>query len=246
MIPYITDIHTHILPDVDDGSPNIEESILMLKTAISQGITHLFFTSHCFAYMTDKDAILCKKAYEDLENAVHFHNLPIQVFMGSELFCMERYMERILRGLDSGRYLSMNKTRYVLIEFPSWEMEKEEMFSCVEQLLEKNWIPIIAHFERYADTFADRSVVEKLREMGCLIQLNLYSIMEEPMESIRALARDLIHAELIDFIGSDAHNMHHRPPLYAAGLEYIREHCSIAYLNQLLYGNAEKYLLQNS
>ena len=82
-----------------------------------------------------------------------------------------------------------------------------------------------------------------LKEMGCLVQVNFYDLYEEPDESVRTLAQDLVKAELVDLMGSDAHRMDHRRPKLTKGAEYIREHCSPEYAENVLWRNAEMLLL---
>lgn len=240
----ITDLHMHILPDVDDGSPDLETSLTMVREAHSYGITDIFATPHCFSYIDGEDAKAARKAFHELSKALIYYDIPVKLHSACEILCMERWMERVLHYLSTGQFPSMNGSRYVLVEFTTWDISSSEVFFCLNQLLQNDWIPVLAHAERYVSTFASLSFIEEIRRMGCLCQMNLISVCEEKEEDILTFARELIQNEYVDFIGSDAHNMYHRPPQYKKGLSYLRENCSEEYLDKLLYKNAKKYLLE--
>ena len=238
----ITDIHSHILPDVDDGSPEMTQSIAMIVSSISQGIHHLFLTSHSFAYLTMEDSRRSHSIFEELDLYLQEHAYPIHLYLGCEILCIGRWMERIITALSTEQIPTMNHTNYVLIEFPAWDLSKDEILYCTEILLDDGWIPIFAHMERYADSFSDLAFVEQLKEMGCLIQMNLFSLVKEEDADIRKLSQLLLQAELVDFLGSDAHNMHHRPPDYQSGIQFIKKHCREDYQKKLFFENAKTYL----
>ena len=94
-----------------------------------------------------------------------------------------------------------------------------------------------------AGKFASVENISILKEMGRLVQVNFYDLYEEPDESVRTLAQDLVKAELVDLMGSDAHRMDHRRPRHTKGAEYILEHCSPEYAENVLWRNAEMLLL---
>ena len=112
----------------------------------------------------------------------------------------------------------------------------------MERYLEKGWIPIIAHAERYCWTFASAENIRILKDMGCLVQVNYYDLDEEPNDDIRTCAQELLKAELVDMMGSDAHRLNHRPPKLVRGARYIRENCRTEYADDILWRNVERYL----
>lgn len=239
----IVDFHSHILPDVDDGSPDLACSLAMAREASRQGITHMFATPHCFSFLSHESVAAAQDAFSTLKEAIQKEGINIQLYMGCEIFCMERWNERTILYLDTELFPTMNQTNFVLVEFTTWDAELEEIEGCIDLLLEHNWIPILAHIERYAETFASVEYIDYLRQKGCLCQLNLQSLSPEESPAVVQLAKELIEREMIEFIGSDAHNMFHRPPKYTEGLAWLEKHCSREYLEAILYKNAEKYIL---
>ena len=103
---------------------------------------------------------------------------------------------------------------------------------------------IIAHVERYFEFHNDENIIRQLEELDCLLQINVYSIVKEADEGIRAYARKMLKEEKISFIGSDAHRSNHRPPDVIDGLKYIYDNCSIEYADKICWGNAETVIIK--
>ena len=238
------DIHTHITPNVDDGARDIVMSIEMLRSEAAQGCKKVFLTPHSSAFEWGGLENV-KYTYEQMkrvqEEAVR-EDIPVQIFQGCEIYTYRDKMGRILQDLQDGRIPSMNGTRYVMAEFNIDEGDIEDAKYCLNRYLEEGWIPIIAHAERYCWTFATVENIRILKDMGCLVQVNYYDLYEEPNQDIRTCAQELLKAELVDMMGSDAHRIKHRPPKLVRGARYIRENCGAEYAEDILWRNAEKYL----
>lgn len=234
------DIHTHIIPDVDDGAIDFPTSLLLIEDAKKQGITSIFATSHITAFIDEADARTTKEKFHDLKQiALSKHN--IKLYLGCEIICTKNWMERILQGLERKQYPSLNDTRYVLIEFSTIDINMEQVYYCTDRLLSNGWIPVFAHIERYAHVI-DSSFIAHYKEQGCLFQMNYYSLFEEEDPVIVSFAKEMIALEYIDFLGSDMHNIHHRPPMICNGIQYLKKHCNEEYLQRILYDNAVEYL----
>ena len=233
----MVDLHMHIIPDVDDGSVSLEMSEQMLRMAIEQGVEVVFATSHSLAH--EENTERTRYQFRKLKKMIKDKNLPIKVYFGCELLCDIRYMKRILLYLDSGRLPSLNGTKYVLTELFYGLSEDTKYFT--KALIEKGWIPVIAHAERLDDLGIE--IIKELRESGCKIQINAYSIAEEKNEKTRKRALDLLDNKLVDFVGSDAHRMNHRPPAVAKGIEYLYENYDEKYVDDILYNNAMNWII---
>lgn len=244
MIHPLTDIHTHFTPDVDDGSECMEMTLEMLRSEAAQGCTKVILTPHSDAFEWGGPEIAawtCNKMKSVQKEAVR-EGIPIRIYQGCEIYTSRKYIGGILQDLQSGRLPSVNHTRYVLAEFSTSGGDMEDAKYCLRRYLEEGWIPIIAHAERYRRTFTTVENIRILKKMGCLVQVNYYSLYEESNENVRICAQDLIEAELADLMGSDAHRIVHRPPKLARGAEYIRENCRAEYAEDILRRNAEKFL----
>lgn len=226
------DLHMHIIPDVDDGSNSIEMSEQMLNMAIEQGVEVIFATSHSSAH--EEDTEYTRHQYRKLQKMIKDKELPIKVCLGCEMLYDIRYVDRILNDLECGRLPSLNGTRYVLTEL-FYGLGKDVMYY-LNLLQEKGWIPVIAHAERMDDLSID--IIREIRDAGCKIQINAYSIVEETDEVTKGRALALLDNQLVDFVGSDAHRLDHRPPAVEKGIDYLYENYEEQYVDDILYNNA--------
>lgn len=233
------DIHMHLIPNVDDGSVNMDMSLLMLLRAQEQGIGGIFATSHSSAY--DYSPKETREKYRQLctTAARMFPDIPI--YLGCEVYCEPREMSQILENLNSGVYPTMNGTQYVLAEFSQWIMP-EMTVPCVQALADAGYIPIIAHMERYQFLRNNMELVNRFRELGARIQINAYSLSGEGDEDIQNWARRLVQEGKVDFLGTDAHRTYHRPPSAEMGLRWLYENVPQEYADAIVWENAQKFL----
>lgn len=108
----------------------------------------------------------------------------MELYLGCEVYCETGRMRSVLAGLESGKYPTMNGTRFVLMEFSQWVMP-ENTTPCVEALVNAGYTPILAHMERYQYLRDNTALVDGFRELGANIQINAYSLFEEMDDSIK-------------------------------------------------------------
>ncbi len=237
----IFDIHTHTAPDVDDGSDTIEMSMEMLWIIAKQECNQIFATPHSEAF----DYGDHEHTYQQirlLQHNAELSGIPVRIFMGCEIETKPEWMEDNLAKLRDHIYPSMNGSKYILSEFHTKSGNFDDALFCLTQYLNNGWIPIIAHAERYNKTFTNVSNIKRLKELGCLVQINLYSLEEESDPAIKQCAQKLLEEELVDFVGSDGHGTVHRPPAIEKGAKYIREYCRKEYAERILWKNAVELL----
>ena len=237
----IIDIHTHTTPEVDDGSKSMEMSMQMLRSIVDQGCNRIIATPHSEAF----DGGDYERTYRQIRRLQHnaaYNDIPVRIYVGCEIYNHPAVMDRILANLRAHIYPSMNGSKYILSEFDTKYGNFDDALYCLTQYLNNGWIPIIAHAERYCNTFADVPNIKSFTELGCLVQINLYSLEEESDLRIKRCARDLLEEELVDFVGSDAHRMDHRKPAIKVGYDYIRSLCRDKYADRILWKNAEELL----
>lgn len=238
----IIDIHTHITPNVDDGSSGLKESIQMIEKSIEQGCKSLFLTPHSEAFDYYGHETVIKKMDLIIKEASFNEKCLINIYKGSEIYIHPYFLSRIINDLKTNQYLTMNNTNYILVEFDTWKGNINEILFCIKKLILNGWIPILAHVERYTKTFATIKNIKQLKEMGCLIQINLYSLDNEKNDTIRHCAREMLDNKLVDMVGTDAHQINHRPPVLKEGYQYIITHCNKQYADDILWKNAKRYL----
>ena len=234
------DLHMHLIPGVDDGAEDEQMALLMLLRAKDQGIRGVFATPHSSAF--DEDPEGTKEKFRQLRARAAQIFPEMQLYPGCEVYCETGRMRSVLAGLESGKYPTMNGTRFVLMEFSQWVMP-ENTTPCVEALVNAGYTPIIAHMERYQYLRDNMALVDGFRALGAKIQINAYSLFEEMDDSIKNWARRLVLEQKVDFLGTDAHRTYHRPPSAEMGLQWLYENTDSKYAGAISWGNASIVLV---
>lgn len=211
------DVHSHILPGVDDGSRSMEQSLEMLAEEARQGITHVVATPHFYARYTDPDSFLRKRdaAAETLAQAMaHRTDLP-QVILGAEV----HYFPGIGES-EQLRRLTIGNTRMVLVEMPGGPWTEANYRDLENIYLHQGLTPIVAHVDRYIRPFQTFGIPGKLEELPVLVQANAEFFLHRSTAgmALRMLRRGQIH-----FLGSDCHNLSDRAPNLAEARQVIEK-----------------------
>lgn len=200
------DIHCHVLPEMDDGSQSLEESLDMCAAAERNGISDIIATphlkngEHLEHFIERRDAALHR-----LNSALESAGIDVTVHAGAEVFARS--------WLEQARELSpftLCSSRYMLIEFGFFGSESERIEKYVRLLQSRGITPIIAHPERYDYFLCDPELLEYTGSLGTLFQCNATSLAGVNGEQVRRLATDMVTAGFADFIATDAHSCVHR------------------------------------
>ena len=209
------DIHSHILPHVDDGARSLEESLKMAERAVDDGIEGMVATPHCLngVYRNRAEDVLFRVA--ELQEALSANHLDLKLYPGADIHLSTQMVQRI----DSGEACTINNAgKYILLELPSQMIPngvKDEIFS-----LKLNHItPIITHPERNAVIQHDPAVLYELIQMGALAQLTAMSVTGDFGEFIGWVSATLLRYRLVQIIASDAHSAEDRPPVLSGAVE---------------------------
>lgn len=215
----IFDIHSHVLPAVDDGSRYFLESEELLRSAYEQGITAVIATPHYINNRNRKDSSGIKKTFELLSNKTREALPKLELYLGEELF----YFDGILRRLEEGRALTMNGTRYVLVEF-SPSVSYLELQQAVREFVVSGYVPVLAHIERYEVLRKNDQKIDELIERGAYMQMNYGSIAGGGMTAFAAenWCRKQIANGRIHMMGSDMHRVDMRPPELERPLKWLQ------------------------
>ena len=212
----ITDFHTHLLPNVDDGSHTLSESITMLQMEAKQGIQRLIATPHFYAHHDNPEQFLSRRqaAYRQLVSEMEKHDGLPKLLLGAEVYFFPGISEsEILHKLTIG------ETHTILIEMPMAHWT-DGMYRELEGIRSKQGlIPVVAHIDRYIAPFATHGIPGKLAQLPVLVQANAEFFIKK---STRALAMKLLKADHIHLLGSDAHNMQSRTPNLGEAIRIIR------------------------
>jgi protein-tyrosine phosphatase len=195
------DIHTHIIPFVDDGSPDLETSVNMIKHEIDIGVTEIICTPHHIYHRYEATVEVIKERFNFLKEEVERLNLPIKLYLGQEICYSHR--EDIIAMLKKGELLTLNNTNRVLLEF-SFTREPEDILDIIYNFNVNGYEVIIAHVERYE--WMDYNKVLALRNEGALIQINSNSYLGLTTWKEKRFVKKLLKHNLVDFVASDTHS----------------------------------------
>lgn len=201
------DIHTHILPYIDDGASSMEESLEMLELAYQDGIRVLFATPHYGKWNPEYKKENAYQQYNLLKKELALRHPDMRIFMGNEIY----YSSRTIDDLQSGKACALGNTNYVLIEFSEKE-SYEGLFKGLQNLVYAGYWPILAHAERYKCLRKGIYKVQELVENGSYIQINARSFLGGFFDRRASWCIRLFENNLVHFIASDCHNCNTRTP----------------------------------
>lgn len=226
------DIHSHILPGVDDGSANLEMSMEMLHMAAKDGISRIILTPHNKPWHRNIDQAELNEEVNRMQERVQGEGLDIKLYAGSELY----YRNGLTEELDEGNAGTLANSHYVLVEFePS--ADYDYIRNGVYALLMGGYCPIIAHVERYKNVCSKMDRVVELIRMGCFMQVNAGSIMGNYGFGIRQFVKKMLKQNLLHFVATDAHDLTGRRSCLSECAEYVRKKYGESSMRRLFYDN---------
>ena len=235
----MVDLHTHILPGVDDGSGSIEESLAMAEMASYAGTEILVATPHSnqkgrFENYYDKKMA---DRFTRLEEAVKAAGIPLIMVRGMEIMATDDMKERIIRK----ELISLNASSYYLVEFP-FDAPPEWIQDRLNDILSLDKIPLIAHPERYYCAQDRPEYIYDWLKMGCLTQMNKGSMFGRFGRHAKDLAELMLRYRLVTVIGSDAHSPIQRTTHMGEAWDYVAEKMGMNWAFRLFERNGEKIL----
>ncbi len=211
----LTDVHSHILPNVDDGSRNVEDSIEMMKEEALQGVSRVIATPHFYGdrdtlqnFVTRRHEAQCTLRREMEKHA----DLP-ELFLGAEV----HYFSGISHW-EALEELTLNNSPYLLLEMPFVDWTDAILDEVGEITAKHGIVPVFAHVERYLSPFRAKQTLDELRRRSIYVQCNADFFIKPNTSrtALKYLAENRIH-----FMGSDTHNMTSRKPNLGDAAEVI-------------------------
>lgn len=200
----LVDIHSHILFGVDDGCETIEDSLAILEQAHRDGVKEILLTPHYLAGTSMVSSIEeNKKRVKKLEQLIKQKNFGIHLYLGNEIMLCEE----IVSLLKEKKCTSLNHSKYVLVELPMYN-EMKNAKNIFFELLRNEYIPVLAHPERYVFLKKDLSFLKDIQEMGVLLQGNYLSIIGYYGKQAQKRLKKMLKEDMITFLGSDIHHVH--------------------------------------
>lgn len=231
------DTHTHILPCLDDGAETMEHTKRLLEKAVNERLTGIIATPHAFhpSFQTNLSAVY--KQIEIVSAYISEEQLPLKIYSGQEC----RLNEKLIEKLEAQEALTLAGSQYVLLELPSSNIPAYTV-QIIQQLITRNYVPIIAHAERNQGIIEKPERLKELLVHGAMAQVTAGSLSGSFGKAIQRTAMNLIDANLIHVYGSDVHNLEKRPFHFNEGLEYLKKKKRHDIVDILL-GNNERIIL---
>lgn len=221
------DFHSHILPGIDDGSQNLEESIKMLYEQYKHGVQKVILTPHFYASRDSVDHFLKRRAecFSIVQEAVTEKNWNLKLYAGAEVY----YFPDIGKAEDVSR-LCLEGTSVLLLELPFCQW-KEDMLKDVKRIIEKqNLTVLLAHIERYCGFQKDKGIWNQMMELPLYLQVNAGSFLKWKQ---RQFGFRLLREGAQIVLGSDCHNLERRPPNLWEGREAIHKKTGDEFLQDI-------------
>ena len=197
------DLHSHLIPSIDDGAKDMNRSIELILALKKMGYKKLIITPH-ISDMFPNSTQTILKGYKALKTELRKKDINIEIEVAAEYYADEIF-EELLSQRD---ILTFGKEKYLLFEL-SYFIPPRDLESLVYEIKIAGYRPILAHPERYIYFHDSIDKYKEIKAMGVFFQLNLNSIVNCYSQDITHMAKQLINAGLVDFLGSDTHHLRH-------------------------------------
>ena len=230
------DVHAHILPQVDDGSGSIEETLSMLSISYAEGFRTVIATPHYIPGSSHKNTTELKESLDRVREAAKERFPDLFLCLGQEVY----YFDGIVEALRKGEALTMAGSQYVLVEFPiqiSWKA----MYQGMRNLLNGGYHPIAAHVERYG-ALQEEARLQELKQAGVMLQMNYHSLEGSPLNRRARWCRKQILNGTIDLLGTDCHHAKMRSPEITEAMRWLEKKCPQERIQELVQQKAEEII----
>lgn len=195
------DLHCHILFGMDDGADSFQESLGIARIASDNEINTIVATPHFFKYDEIFDFIFERDVQtENLNKTLKERGYNVTVVPGSEVFLDGKIF--VADNLDE---LTINHSKYMLCEYMLERFDAAHAIILAEEVINRGYIPIIAHPERYITFYENPAIINELSEMGCFFQVNVPSVSGQGGKNMQDFSIELINRGFVDFLATDAH-----------------------------------------
>jgi protein-tyrosine phosphatase len=223
----VVDMHSHVLPGIDDGAQTVEDSIFLVRRMMDLGIKKIIATPHIMAdyYRNTHESIT--GALEILKAELVKQGMDIEIEAAAEHYFDETFEKRI----EDNKLMTMGDN-YVLFEY-SFISKPPNDIQIIQKLKDAGYKPILAHPERYP--YMDIEKLRNIREWGCSLQLNTISLVGYYGKEVKKIAEALVDNQLVDFISSDMHHVRHA--------DAFRDVLKMPHLEKLLFNYPLKNIM---
>ena len=198
------DIHSHLLPGIDDGAKSIDDSISLIETMRSYGIKNFITTPHVLGDVYPNTPEIITTKLSELRDQLKERGLEDITISAAAEYMLD---EQFAKWLKSEEILTL-KGNYVLVEM-SYFSAPINLYDLLFEIQLKGYKPVLAHPERYNFYHNDFENYYKLKKAGCLFQLNFLSLTEQYGKHVQKISQKLLELSMYDFLGTDTHHSRH-------------------------------------
>lgn len=228
------DMHSHILPGVDDGAPDMQTAMQMLSMAYEEGIRRQFLTPHYIPGKNQYKPEDLERIYSELKKKAGTEFPEMQLYLGNEIY----YTPGVAELVKKREIHTMAGSRYVLVEFDVGALY-EEIYGAVKEFLQIRMIPVIAHVERYQSLTGQRAYLREIRESGACLQVNARGVPGGIFDANARWKRQMLTGDMISFLGTDAHDASDRRPAMREAADWISRKTPGTESEKILWKNGE-------
>ena len=232
------DIHSHILPGIDDGAKDLSDSLALLNIAQNDGITHMVATPHIHIGRFNNSVSQLYSELANLKAQALVNNIGIKLAVAAEVRLDVELMSLVL-GNKLPFIGTLNSVNYLLLELPhSHVPQGYDKF--INWLAKQNIKVIIPHPERNRDIQANPFYIDRLKQLGCEFQLTASSIEGAWGETAKNISIDMLKKGLVTYVASDAHSVKRRPPILSKAKKIVSELIGEIEAQNLFFNNPQR------
>lgn len=224
------DLHSHLLPGIDDGAKNLDNSVELILKMYSYGIKNIITTPHVLGDVYPNSSKIIKEKLEEVQQELKKRNINDVSIRAAAEYMMDEQFSKLLENED----ILTLKDNYVLVEM-SYFSAPINLYDIIFEIQLKGYKPILAHPERYKFYHNDFQNYYKLKKAGCLFQLNLLSLTEQYGKGVQKITEKLLKEDLYDFVGTDTHHNNHLELLKKIGNKKILEKLKVLLKNNIKF-----------
>lgn len=232
------DLHSHILPYMDDGASSMEDALAIARMAVSDGIKVMACTPHIVPGLYDNDRVKIVAAVKVLRKKLKEEEIGLDIIVGADVHAAPD----LVKKLHDKTVPTIHDSRYFLFE-PPHHILPPRLGELVERLIEAGFLPILTHPERLTWIRTHYEVITRINAMGCLMQITAGSLTGTFGKTARHFAERMLDEGRVDILATDTHNTRGRPPILSAARQFVEERLGAEEAQQMVFDRPARIIL---
>lgn len=224
------DIHSHIVPGIDDGARDVAISLEMARIAVGDGITHMVCTPHITPGIYDNDSDIILRKIADLKIVLAENEIPLELFNGADVHVSPDIAQKI----TARKVPTINNSRYFLLE-PSHHVLSPNICQLVKNLMAEGFYPVLTHPERLSWIERHYDIIVELDNLGIIMQITAASLTGRFGKRPTYWSQRMLDEGRIDILATDAHNTSSRPPVLSKARDMVAHQFDENYANMMVF-----------